>query len=292
MWLVLALSSAALAGAVSVIIKYGLGQMSPDISLFIRTLAVLLFTLCFTKFKMPGLWDLVFIILSGVAMGLSWLCYYRALEKGSAGMVACVEKLSTPVTIVGGALILHESFGPAKLLSVLLIILGIFVMQEKREISAVNSKEKDGAQGREVKKERGWLFFALGCAFFTAASVLLSKSGLKNTDSALSLFLRTCVVLLISFFVALFKGEFKGLKKVPARTFVIVVLSGFVSGFSWLCYFNALKLKDAGVVQSIDRLGVLVTVGLSALIFKEKVRRRQCIGLLLLTAGILFPVIA
>lgn len=284
MWLVLALSSAVLSGAVAVIIKYALKETSPELSLFIRTAAVLVFTLFFAKFKKLNLSDLVFIILSGAAMAISWLCYYRALNFGRAGIVACVERLSTPLTVVGASLFLKETFGPARFISVVFVTFGILIMLEKDDLKNIGAKSSD-----KDKKKKGWLCFALASALFTASSVLLAKAGLKNIDSDLSLTLRTVVVLIISFGVVLYKKELKGFCKISPKTLVTVILSGFVTGFSWLCYYRALALRDAAIIQSLDRLGVLVSVALSALIFGERPNKRQLVGLFFLTAGILFP---
>lgn len=130
-----------------------------------------------------------------------------------------------------------------------------------------------------------WLFFALGSALFAGLTAILAKIGIENVDSNLGTAIRTVVVLLMAWLMVFITGEQKGIGKISLKSWVFLVLSGFATGGSWLCYYRALQDGPASVVVPIDKLSILVTIFFSGVVLKEKLSRRAAFGLLLIVLG-------
>lgn len=277
MWILFAVGSAFFAGATSVLAKAGIKSVSSDFATAFRTGVVLIFSWlmvfvvgCQNAVSTITPRALVFLALSGAATGLSWLCYFKALSIGNLSKVVAVDKSSTFLTILLALIFFREPFHWLTGLGIAVMIAGTALMLEK---------------GDAKKGERGWLFYAAGSAVFAALQSILGKVGVQDIDSTLATALRTVVVLIFAWAIVLGKKEGGDWKKMTRRDAVLLVLSGFTTGASWLCYYRALQTGRASVVVPIDKCSMLFAVALSAIFLKEKQTRRSLLALALVVTG-------
>lgn len=277
MWILFAVGSAFFADATSVLAKAGIQSVSSNFATAFRTGVVLIFSWlmvfvvgCQNAVSTITPRALVFLALSGAATGLSWLCYFKALSIGNLSKVVAVDKSSTFLTILLALIFFREPFHWLTGLGIAVMIAGTALMLEK---------------GDAKKGERGWLFYAAGSAVFAALQSILGKVGVQDMDSTLATALRTVVVLVFAWAIVLGKKEGGDWKKMTRRDAVLLVLSGFTTGASWLCYYRALQTGRASVVVPIDKCSMLFAVALSAIFLKEKQTRRSLLALALVVAG-------
>lgn len=282
MWLGFAIGSAFFAGVTSILAKCGIRKTDSDVATAIRTIVVLAFAWLMVAVTgtADGIADietktLVFLVLSGIATGASWLCYFKALQLGDVNKVVPIDKSSTVLTILLAFLVLGEEITRWKLIGMIGIGAGTFLMIQKKESDA----------GKETK--RGWLLYAVLSAVFASLTSILGKIGISGIDSNLGTAIRTIVVLIMAWLVVFVKGRQREVKMVPKGELLFIVLSGFATGGSWLCYYRALQTGPASVIVPIDKLSILVSIAFSYVVFKEKLTKKAFAGLLLIVAGTL-----
>ena len=283
MWLLFAIGSAFFAGVTAVLAKCGIRKTDSTVATAIRTIVVLIFA--WMMVFVAGSQDqiqaidrttLLFLILSGLATGASWLCYFKALKIGDINKVVPIDKSSTVLTILLAFLLLGEPIGLFQGIGVVLIGAGTFLMIEKKQ-----QEEPRAAWGKS------WMFYAFGSAIFASLTAILGKVGIQGVESNLGTAIRTAVVLVMAWLMVLVTGKAQEVKQVPQRELVFIYLSGIATGASWLCYYHALQDGPASVVAPIDKLSILVTAAFSYLVFHEKLTRRSGLGLVLIVAGTL-----
>ena len=264
MWLVFAFGSALFAGLTSILAKCGIKKTDSDVATGIRTIIVLLFSwlmvfIVGSQNQISAIdgKTLLFLILSGLATGASWLCYFKALQIGDINKVVPIDKSSTIITIILAAIILGESITLVKGVAIVLIAVGTFLMIEKKK--STNSENKSS-----------WLLFAFGSALFAALTAILGKIGISGVESNLGTAIRTFVVLIMSWIMVLVTGKKDKVKEVPKNELIFICLSGIATGASWLCYYRALQDGLASVVVPVDKLSILVTILFSYIVFHEK----------------------
>lgn len=281
MWIVLAFLSALFAGLTSILSKCGIRRTDSTVATAIRTIVVLIMAFCMTLIVgsngqitliSPKSW--IFLVLSGLATGCSWLCYFKALQLGDVNKVVPIDKSSTVLTIIFAAVFLREPVSWLGWLCVVGIAVGTYLMIEK--------KARTGGA-----KSRAWLVYAALSAVFAALTSILGKIGIENVESNLGTTVRTAVVLLAAWGMVLVTKKGSQLKTIPKKELVFICLSGLATGGSWLCYYKALKDGLASIVVPIDKLSILVTVAFSYMVFREKLTLKSAIGLLLIVAGTL-----
>ena len=280
MWIIFAGLSALFAGLTAILAKCGIRYTDSDVATAIRTLVVVLFSWIMVGIvgsfsTIAGLSSrtFLFLILSGLATGASWLCYFRALQLGSVNKVVPIDKSSTILTILFAMVILGETRNlPGRLASVFLIAAGTVLMLQRQKTDA-------------TIKSRSWFFYALGSAVFAALTGILGKIGITDVESNLGTAIRTVVVVLMAWLMVLIQGKLPLVRQVPRRELKFICLSGCATGASWLCYYKALQIGPVSGVVSIDKLSILVTIGFSTIFLKEKLSFRMAFGLLLITAG-------
>lgn len=280
MWLLYAVGSALFAGLTSILAKCGIRKTDSTVATAIRTIIVLIFAWVMvfvvgsqgTIASIPAR-SLAFLGLSGLATGVSWLCYFYALQRGPIDKVVPIDKSSTVMTILLAALLLGESVTLTRGIGVVLIAVGTFLMIEK----------KGGVQ----KEENGWMLAAFGSAIFAALTSILGKVGITGVESNLGTALRTGVVLIMAWVMVFVQGKQGQVNAVPQNELGFICLSGLATGASWLCYYKALQLGPASLVAPIDKLSILVTVLFSYIVFHERLSRKALTGLAVLVAGTL-----
>ena len=282
LWLFAAVGSAVFAGITSILAKCGIRKTDSDVATALRTVVVLLFAwvmvfLTGAQKQLPAIdtRSLIFLILSGIATGASWLCYFRALSLGDVNRVVAIDKSSTVLSVLLAIVLFRETANLAvKLVGTALLGAGIFLMLER----------KAAAQSAPMRK---WLPYAVLSAVFAALTSILANVGVKNVDSNLATALRTGVVLLMSFLIVFLKGKQGQLRTVDRREAAFIGLSGLATGASWLCYYYAIQNGAVSVVVPIDKMSILVTVVLSFVFFREKLGKRALLGLALMLCGTL-----
>ena len=282
MWIIIAVLSALFAGLTSILAKCGIRKTDSDVATALRTIVVLLFSwiMVFIVGSVNTIAQitpksLLFLILSGIATGASWICYFKALSVGDVNKVIPVDKSSTVLTVLLAIIIFSETNHLAvKLVGTVLLAVGIFMMIEKK---------KAGAKQTKVL----WLPYAIGSAVFAALTSILAKVGIEGVESNLATAIRTGVVLVMAWLIVLIKGKQKQLKSLDKKELGFIALSGLATGGSWLCYYYAIQNGVVSVVVPIDKMSVVVTVVFSYFVFKEKLSRKAIIGLALMVIGTL-----
>lgn len=287
MWVIFAFGSAFFAGVTALLAKCGIRKTDSTAATAIRTVVVLLFS--WVMVLLAGSWgDIVsirgwtwlFLILSGLATGASWLCYFRALQLGDINKVVPIDKSSIVLTLLLAFILLGESVSLTKGLGVALIGAGTLLMIEK----------KDAAPPR-AGKGIGWFWYALGSAVFASLTSLLGKVGISGVESNLGTAIRTGVVLLMAWLMVLIEGKLPKLRGIPRRELMFICLSGLATGGSWLCYYRALQDGPASVVVPIDKLSILVTVAFSYFVLHERLTKKAAAGLFAVVLGTLVMLI-
>ena len=283
MWLLFAVGSACFAGVTAILAKCGIRKTDSTVATAIRTIVVLISA--WVMVLVVGSQDqirnidqmtLLFLTLSGLATGASWLCYFKALQIGDINKVVPIDKSSTVLTILLAFLLLGEPIGLFQGIGVVLIGAGTFLMIEKKQ-----------QEGPSAASGKGWMFYAFGSAIFASLTAILGKVGILGVESNLGTAIRTGVVLVMAWVMVLVTGKVKEVRRVPGRELTFICLSGIATGASWLCYYRALQDGPASVVAPIDKLSILVTVAFSYLVFHEKLTHLSGLGLVLIVAGTL-----
>ena len=286
MWIVVAFGSAFFAGVTSILAKCGIRKTDSTVATAIRTIVVLIFSWLMVfvvgSQKQIGRIEgktLLFLVLSGLATGASWLCYFKALQLGDINKVVPIDKSSTILTILLAFLFLHEAVSLPKIIGVVLIAIGTFMMIEKRDVNPGQAKGK------------GWLLYAVGAAVFASLTSILGKVGISGVESNLGTAIRTVVVLAMSWVMVFATGKQKTVRSIPKKELGFICLSGLATGASWLCYYRALQDGLASVVVPIDKLSILVTILFSYLVCQERLSKRAFAGLLAIVVGTLVMLI-
>ena len=282
MWILYACGSALFAGLTSILAKCGIRKTDSNVATAIRTVIVLLFS--WAMVLIVGSAGTIteisartwfFLIVSGLATGASWLCYFRALAIGDINKVVPIDKSSTVLTILLALIFLNEGVTWIKALAMVAIAAGTYLMIQKKQTDDDRPKNK------------AWLLYACGSAVFASLTAILGKIGIAGVESNLGTAIRTCVVLVMAWIVVFVTGKQQAVKQVPKNELGFICLSGLATGGSWLCYYKALQDGLASVVVPIDKLSILVTIAFSAIVFKEKLTKKAAVGLCLIVAGTL-----
>lgn len=286
MWILFAFASAFFAGITSILAKCGIRNTDSTVATAIRTVVVLIFA--WLMVFVAGAQDqmasvtgqtLLFLILSGLATGGSWLCYFKALQLGNVNKVVPIDKSSTVLTILLAFLFLHEQINLYKGMGIVLIGAGTFLMIEKKDVSP------------EEEKGKNWLLYALGSAVFASLTAILGKVGITGIESNLGTAIRTGVVLVMAWVMVAVTGKGREVRGISKKELLFICLSGLATGASWLCYYKALQDGLASVVVPVDKLSILVSVAFSYRVFHERLTRKGLLGLFLITAGTLIMLI-
>ena len=282
LWLVMAVLSALFAGLTTVLIKCGIRKTDSDIATALRTIVVLIFSWAMVAIvgsagtiTQISTKSLVFLILSGLATGASWICYFKALSVGDINKVVPVDKSGTILSVLLAIILFGETKNiPIKLVATAMLAVGVFLMIEKRH---TENKETKGT----------WFPYAVGSAVFAALTSILAKVGIAGVESNLGTAIRTGIVLIMAWAIVFAQGKQKQLKSIDRKELAFIALSGLATGASWLCFYYALQNGIVSVVVPIDKMSVLVSIVFSYIIFHEKLSKKAAIGLLFMIGGTL-----
>lgn len=282
MWLISAVASAFFAGVTSILAKCGIKKTDSDVATAVRTIIIFAFSWLivfisgsYSQIKNIDGSSVVFLVLSGLSTGISWLCYFKALQMGDINKVVPIDKSSTVLTILLALVLFHEGISAAKIVAIVSITTGVFMMINKKETTVAKSKN-------------GWFWYACGSAIFAALTAILGKPGMKGLPSDLGTAIRTSVVLVMAWLVVFVSKKQNQVKLMDKKELVFISCSGVTTGASWLCYYHAIQNGPVSVVAPVDKLSILVTVVFSYFVFGEKLNRKELVGLILLTFGTIF----
>jgi len=282
MWILFAFGSAFFAGITAILAKCGIRKTDSAAATAVRTVIVLVFSwiMVFVTGSQTTLGTVsgtswIFLILSGLSTGASWLCYFKALQLGDINKVVPIDKSSVILTILMAFIFLREEISAAKAVGVVLVGAGTFMMIEKRDITENKSAKKN------------WILYAAGSAVFASLTSILGKIGISDVESNLGTAIRTVVVLIMAWAMVLLAGKINTVKGIPKKEMLFITMSGIATGGSWLFYYKALQDGPASVVVSIDKLSIVVTVVFSYVVFREKLPKKSLAGLVLIVAGTL-----
>ena len=282
MWVLFAFASEFFAGVTSILAKIGVKDVDSHVATAIRTIIVLIFSWIMvfiigsqsTIVNIDGK-TFLFLILSGLSTGGSWLCYFKALQLGDVNKVVPIDKSSTILTMILAFIFLNEKITINMVIGMIGIAIGTYLMIQKKE------------KAEKIVKRKAWLIYALLSALFASLTSILGKVGIENVESNLGTAIRTIVVLVMAWIIVFATKKQRDIKKIDKRSLIFLILSGVATGASWLCYYKALQDGLASIVVPIDKLSILVTVLFAYIFLKEKLSKKSLLGLILIVVGTL-----
>lgn len=276
MWIIYALLASFFAGITAVFAKMSVSDIDSSFSSSLRTIVILVFFLILVMFKdlfnqinVIDTKTFIFLVLSGISTTLLWIFYFKALKLGNVNNVASIDKTSIVITLLLSSIFLSEKITLVKIISSILIIGGTFIMNKK------DSKEKDNK----------WLIYAILTAIFTSTTTIFGKIGLEKINTILSTLIRTFIVFILIWLYVLFTKKYKDYKKLKLNDIKYIILSGLTTGLSWLCYYAALQKGEASLVFPIEKLNIVFTVIFSCILLKEKINKKEIVGLSSIVIG-------
>ncbi|MCC6108367.1 MAG: EamA family transporter [Atopobium sp.] len=280
MWILAACASALFAGITSILAKCGIRHTDSDVATAVRTVVVLLFAWLMaalvgsiSTIGSISAHSMLFLALSGMATGASWICYFKALSMGDVNKVVPIDKCSAVLTILLAIVLFGETDALAvKLMGSAGILIGTFLMIERK-------KQDHAVEGNS------WIWYAVGSAVFAALTSILAKVGIEGVESNLATAIRTCYVLVMAWIVVALKGKLGEVRHIEKGELGFICASGLATGASWLCYYYAIQTGIVSIVVPIDKLSILVAMAFSAAVFHETYTKRSLAGLALIVAS-------
>ena len=282
MWILAACASALFAGITSILAKCGIRHTDSDVATAVRTVVVLLFAWLMaalvgsiSTIGSISAHSMLFLALSGMATGASWICYFKALSIGDVNKVVPIDKCSAVLTILLAIVLFGETDALAvKLIGSAGILIGTFLMIERK-------KQDHAVEGNS------WIWYAVGSAVFAALTSILAKVGIEGVESNLATAIRTCYVLVMAWIVVALKGKLGEVRHIEKGELGFICASGLATGASWLCYYYAIQTGIVSIVVPIDKLSIVVAMAFSAAVFHETYTKRSLAGLALIVTSTL-----
>lgn len=287
MWILAACASALFAGITSILAKCGIRHTDSDVATAVRTVVVLLFAWLMaalvgsiSTIGSISAHSMLFLALSGMATGASWICYFKALSMGDVNKVVPIDKCSAVLTILLAIVLFGETHALAvKLIGSAGILIGTFLMIERK-------KQDHAVEGNS------WIWYAVGSAVFAALTSILAKVGIEGVESNLATAIRTCYVLVMAWIVVALKGKLGEVRHIEKGELGFICASGLATGASWLCYYYAIQTGIVSIVVPIDKLSIVVAMAFSAAVFHETYTKRSLAGLALIVASTIAMAVA
>lgn len=321
-WVLAAAASALFAGVTSILAKIGIEHTDSDVATAIRTTVVLVFSWVMTAISVGDVpaalaaitpRSYLFLGLSGLATGASWICYFAALSEGDVNKVVPIDKSSTALSVLLAIVLFGETSHLAvKLVATAVILGGTFLMIERKKGSGARSAgagsgansgsanaladapadgsvcvPADGSADAPADGGRRWLVLAVLSAVFAALTSVLAKVGIEHVDSSLATAVRTCFVLVMAWVIVAARSKLGLARDVDRRELAFICASGVATGASWLFYYYAVQTGQVSVVVQIDKLSILVSIAFARAVFDERLSRRAAVGLVLIVAATL-----
>jgi bacterial/archaeal transporter family protein len=284
MSIILALLAALFASFTAILAKIGIEDVDSNLATAVRTIVVVIMAYLMVvitgqtgNIMAVSAKSFIFLVLSGLTTGLSWLAFFKAIQIGDVSKVVPIDKASVVLTILLSFLVLREPATMPVVAGGVIISIGTFVL--------IGKDKKKKTQRKKVFNTKSYIFLAIMSAVFAALTNILAKIGIEDVDSNVATFIRTVVIILFAWGIVFFQGTVKELKKISKKSYIFLILSGAATGFSWLCYFAALAIGKVSIVNPIDKFSVVLTMILSFIILKEKPTKSTVTGAVLITIG-------
>ncbi len=294
-WIILALLSALSTSVTTISSKLGLKEVNSNFATLIKTSIVVVFSLiiclctgAFSSFASFTPLNYVYLSLSGVATGCSWLCYFKALKLGDVNKVVPIDKSSFILTSILFLIFFFPSSTNngdiptiiALVASMVLMLIGTLLMIEKKE-------------EKKEKTSDWYLLFAILSSVFASLVALFGKLGLSGIDSNLATFYKTVIVFFFALAIVLVRKDYRGAKKIDRKSWIALLVAGLATGTAWLTEFAAYSIPNSNAIaiNSIGKLSILLTMLFSFLFLKEKFSRKSLLGLSLLVASIVIIIV-
>lgn len=282
MWIIFSFLAAFFAGITTIFAKIGIKGVDTSIATSIRTTLILILNFIlflifgsFNEIKNINIYTIVFLVLSGITTALLWLSYFKALQLGNVNEVTPIDKTSIILTLILSQLFLNEKLNYIKILSIIFILLGTYIMIEKRRKSNNNK----------------WIIYSVLTAIFTSLATILGKIGIKDVEFTLGITIRTFVVFITIWIIVFIKKKQCLIKNINKKGWLFISLSGITTGLSWVCYFKVLQKGEASIVFPIEKSSIVITIIASSIILKEKLNTNKVIGLIIIVIGTLILLI-
>lgn len=293
-WILLAVGGAVATSLTTIFAKIGVKDVDSDLATAYKTAIVALccVVLCAISGNLasaprlsPKNW--IFLSLSGVATGCSWLCYYKALKTGDVNKIAPIDKSSFVLTnLLFLIFFWSQTTNGGNLLTILMLVASMALMLGGTVLMIDKKPSTEETSNK-------WLLYAVLSALFASLVSLFVKLGLDGIPTDFGTLVRTMIVLVFASTIVVAKKEYRSIKNVTKSAWIFLTLSGLVTGVAWLCEYYALNSPSANpvAVNSIGKLSILLTMLFSGVVLKEKFTKKALFGLALLTAGVLLAVI-
>lgn len=303
-WIVLAFASAAFAGLTSILAKVGIANVNSHVATALRTSVVAIFAWAFAA-SLGDLTNLltlsketyVFLILSGLATGASWIMFMFALKLLPASKVVPIDKFSTIIAMLISIIFLQGGqIDEAMVIAIVGITMGTGLMigipskELEKDVRNLPQPEFENMSLEEKGKNVRGYVYAILSAVFAGVSIVLAKYGLEDVNSRLGTAITTGVVVIMAWAMVGINGKSVSFK-MDRKSALFLILSGLTTGLSWVCYYAAIKFGVPSVVIPIDKLSGVITVIFAWTFLKEKPTTSAGLGLILITAGTLMLVI-
>jgi transporter family protein len=282
MWILYAFASALFAGITSILAKIGIKNTDSHVATALRPIVILIFAwiMVFIVGSQSGIdaiskKSLIFLVLSGLTTGGSWICYFKALQLGDVNKVVPIDKSSTILTMLLAFIILGETITTNMVVGMITIGIGTYMMIQKKKST------------NEGVRNNLWVVYALFSALFASLTSILGKIGIENVESNLGTAIRTVVVLIMAWIIVFAMKKQGEIKEIDKKSWIFIGLSGIATGLSWLFYYRALHDGKASIVAPIDKLSILVTISFAYIFLKEKLTKKAFLGLVLIVFGTL-----
>ncbi len=293
-WLIISLIGAIATSLTTIFAKIGLKNVNSNFATFYRTGIIIIFSLIIclitnslSQVTVLSLQNWLFLILSGLLTGCSWLCYFKAIKLGNINKVAPIDKSSFVLTSILFLIFFFDDTTKGGnpltitmlIISILLMLIGTILMINKDDNSQMKSQK--------------WLIYAIMSAIFASLVSLFVKLGLQGISSHLGTLIRTIIVFIFAGSIILAKKDYVETKKITKKNWLFLTLSGISTGIAWLSEYYALNIEGTNpiAVNSISKLAILLTMAFSFFILKEKFNKKSICGLILLTSGIILIII-
>lgn len=293
-WIIIALLSAVFTSLTTITAKLGIRKVNSNFAMGYRTFIVIICSLviCLISGSIYHIHQLalenwIFLILSGLATGCSWLCYYKALKIGDVNKVAPIDKSSFILSsILFLIFFFDETTNNGNPLTIIMLLVSITLI-------GVGTILMITPQKKEEVKNNSWIFFAVLSSVFAALVSLLVKMGLRGTSSDLGTLIRTIIVFIFASTIVIFRKDYRDIQQIDKKSWLFLTISGLMTGGAWLTEYTALNMHGVNpvAVSSIGKLAILLTMAFSFLFLKEKYTKKTLFGLFLLTLGIVVIII-
>ena len=270
-WLVYAILGAVLAGVSPVFAKSGLHKSNAYLAAALRGTFLFLgawFMVNRTGTEMAfsgiGSNTWMYLIFSGIATGLVWICMIRALQLGEVIKVVPVIEGSIILDMLVGVVLFHDALDWKRIALLILLSVGLLMMVIK-----------SSGRGRKMG---AWCGYAVGAAFFTMVTVVLARVGIRGVDSNFDRMIRYGIALLLVWLVVFATRGYTALRSMSFLDGIYLCISGAVMGGAWYCFSNT-------SVQMAEKFDLVAAVVLGCVFLRERLSTRAIIGMILMMLG-------